>query len=123
MGNEFDRNGWAVRVGGSTLNGLFTRNNFIDNTFDVTTNSQDPSTKFEGNYWNSYKGYDLDRNGVGDVPHSPVRLFAVIVERNPQSIVLMHSALVSLLDAIERAMPTLTPPLFVDPKPAMRKLG
>ena len=123
VANEFDRNGWAVRVGGSTLNGLFTRNNFIDNTFDVTTNSQDPSTRFEGNYWNSYKGYDLDRDGIGDVPHSPVRLFAVIVERNPQSIVLMRSALVSLLDAIERAMPSLTPPMFVDPKPAMRKLA
>ena len=83
IGNDFNRNGWAVRVGGSTLNGLFTANNFVDNTFDVTTNSQDPSTKFEGNYWSSYKGYDLDRNGIGDVPHAPVRLFAVIVERNP----------------------------------------
>jgi nitrous oxidase accessory protein len=123
LNNEFDRNGWAVRVGGSTLNGLFSANNFIDNTFDVTTNSQDPSTKFEGNYWNSYKGYDLNRDGIGDIPHAPVRLFAVIVERNPQSIVLMRSALVSLLDAIERAMPSLTPPLFVDPKPSMRKLG
>jgi nitrous oxidase accessory protein len=122
-GNDFNRNGWAVRVGGSTLNGLFTANNFVDNTFDVTTNSQDPSTKFEGNYWNSYKGYDLDHNGIGDVPHAPVRLFAVIVERSPQAIVLMRSALVSILDMAERAMPSLTPALFVDPKPAMRKLG
>lgn len=123
IGNEFDRNGWAVRVGGSTLNGFFTANNFVDNTFDVTTNSQDPSTRFEGNYWNSYRGYDLDRDGTGDIPHAPVRLFAVIVERNPQSIVLMRSALVVLLDAIERAMPSLTPPLFVDPRPSMKRFG
>jgi nitrous oxidase accessory protein len=122
-GNDFNRNGWAVRVGGSTLNGLFTGNNFVDNTFDVTTNSQDPSTKFEGNYWNAYKGYDLDRNGIGDVPHAPVRLFAVIVEKNPQSIVLMRSALVSILDMAERAMPSLTPALFVDARPAMKRLG
>jgi nitrous oxidase accessory protein len=122
-GNDFNRNGWAVRVGGSTLNGLFTANNFVDNTFDVTTNSQDPSTKFEGNYWNAYKGYDLDRNGIGDVPHAPVRLFAVIVEKNPQSIVLMRSALVSILDMAERAMPSLTPALFVDARPAMKRLG
>lgn len=123
IGNDFNRNGWAVRVGGSTLNGLFTANNFVDNTFDVTTNSQDPSTKFEGNYWSSYKGYDLDRNGIGDVPHAPVRLFAVIVERNPQSIVLMRSALVSILDMAERAMPSLTPALFVDPRPMMKRPG
>jgi nitrous oxidase accessory protein len=123
VGNDFNRNGWAVRVGGSTLNGLFTANNFVDNTFDVTTNSQDPSTKFDGNYWNSYKGYDLDRDGIGDVPHAPVRLFAVIVERNPQSIVLMRSALVSILDMAERAMPSLTPALFVDPRPVMKRIG
>lgn len=122
-GNDFNRNGWAVKVGGSTLNGFFSANNFSDNTFDVTTNSQDPSTRFEGNYWSSYKGYDLDRDGVGDVPHAPVRLFAVIVERTPQAILLMRSALVSLLDAAERAIPSLTPVLFVDPKPSMGRLG
>ena len=119
--NDFNRNGWAVRVGGSTLNGFFSRNNFVDNTFDVTTNSQAPSTRFEANYWSSYRGYDLDRDGIGDIPHAPVRLFAVIVERSPQAIVLMRSALVALLDAAERAMPSLTPALFVDSKPSMRK--
>jgi nitrous oxidase accessory protein len=122
-GNTFDRNGWAVRVGGSTLNGLFTANNFVDNTFDVTTNSQAPSTRFEGNYWSSYKGYDLNRDGVGDIPHAPVRLFAVIVEHNPQAIMLMRSALAALLDAAERVMPTLTPALFVDPRPLTKRLS
>jgi len=120
-GNDFNRNGWAVKVGGSTLNGLFTANNFVDNTFDVTTNSQAPSTRFEGNFWSSYKGYDLNRDGVGDIPHAPVRLFAVIVEHNPQAIVLMRSALAALLDAAERMMPTLTPMLFVDPRPLTRR--
>jgi len=123
IGNDFNRNGWAVKVGGSTVDGFFSENNFVDNTFDVTTNSHDPSTKFEGNYWNSYKGYDLDRDGIGDIPYAPVRLFAVILERTPQAIVLMRSALVSLLDAAERAMPSLTPELFVDPRPSMRRLG
>jgi len=123
IGNSFMRNGWAVKVAGSTQNGLFAANNFVGNTFDVATNSSEPSTKFEGNFWDAYRGYDLDRDGVGDVPHPPVRLFSMIVERNPQAIVLMRSALVSLLDAAERAMPSLTPELFVDPRPAMRRFG
>jgi len=122
IGNDFNRNGWAVKVGGSTLDGLFTANNFLDNTFDVSTNSQAPSTKFEGNYWSSYKGYDLNRDGIGDVPHAPVRLFAVIVERNPQAILLMRSALTTLLDAAERMMPSLTPALFVDPRPYTKRI-
>ncbi|HEX6574951.1 MAG TPA: nitrous oxide reductase family maturation protein NosD [Gemmatimonadaceae bacterium] len=121
--NEFRRNGWGVKVGGSTIDGVFTRNNFIDNTFDVTTSSREPSTKFEGNFWSTYSGYDLDRDGIGDIPHPPVRLFAVILERSPQAIVLMRSILAGVLDAAERAMPALTPELFVDPRPSMRKVG
>lgn len=123
IGNDFRRNGWGVKVGGSTIDGQFTANNFVDNTFDVTTNSRSPSTKFEGNYWSSYSGYDLNRDGVGDIPHPPVRLFAVILERTPQAVVLMRSILAGVLDAAERAMPALTPELFVDPKPSMRRLG
>ena len=118
-GNVFDRNGWAVKVEGSTVDGRFTGNTFTGNTFDVTTNSSNPSTVFSGNFWDEYNGYDLDRDGVGDVPHSPVRLFAVIVERSPQSIILLRSAFVALLDAAERAIPSLTPRLFVDKSPLM----
>ena len=121
VGNTFADNGWAIKVVGSTLDGRFTGNTFTGNTFDVATNSSQPSSVFEANYWDEYKGYDLDRDGVGDVPHPPVRLFAVIVERTPQAIVLLRSALVSLLDAAERAMPSLTPRLFVDTRPLMRK--
>ncbi|MDO8501835.1 MAG: nitrous oxide reductase family maturation protein NosD [Gemmatimonadaceae bacterium] len=122
-GNTFIGNGWAVKVQGSTQNGRFEGNTFLDNTFDVATNSAQPSTVFEGNFWDAYRGYDLDRDGVGDVPHAPVRLFSMIVERNPQAIVLLRSTLVALLDAAERAMPSLTPQFFVDPKPAMRRPG
>ena len=118
-GNVFDRNGWALKVEGSTVDGRFTANTFTGNTFDVATNSSNPSTTFSGNFWDGYKGYDLDRDGIGDVPHSPVRLFAVIVERNPQSIILLRSLFVALLDAAERAIPSLTPRLFVDERPLM----
>jgi nitrous oxidase accessory protein len=123
VGNTFERNGWAIKVEGSTVDGRFSGNSFVGNTFDVTTNSRTPSSVFEGNYWDAYRGYDLDRNGIGDVPHAPVRLFAVIVERSPQAIVLLRSALVALLDAAEKAIPSLTPKLFVDPKPVMQRFA
>ena len=119
--NVFERNGWAIKVEGSTDGARFEANDFVGNTFDVSTSSNAPSSTFTGNYWDSYRGYDLNRDGVGDVPYPPVRLFAVIVARAPQAIILLRSELVAVLDAVERAMPSLTPELFVDPRPAMRR--
>jgi nitrous oxidase accessory protein len=119
--NVFERNGWAIKVAGSTDGARFENNDFIGNSFDVSSSSTSPSSTFTGNYWDSYRGYDLNRDGIGDVPHPPVRLFAVIVARAPQAIIMLRSGLASVLDAVERAMPSLTPEFFVDQRPAMRR--
>ena len=118
--NEFANNGWAVKLETSTIGGRFEKNNFRGNSFDVATNSREPSTEFSGNYWDSYRGYDLDRNGIGDVPHRPVRLFSVLVEHFQPALILMHSAFVELLDGAERVLPSLTPDALMDRAPAMR---
>ena len=120
--NDFIGNGWAVKLEASTQDGRFTRNNFIGNTFDVVTNSRELSTTFLGNYWDSYTGYDLDRDGVGDVPHRPVRLFSLLAARAEPALVLLRSAFVGVLDAAERVLPVLTPEALADPKPAMHRL-
>lgn len=119
--NVFERNGWAIKVAGSTGGARFEANDFLGNSFDVSSSSTSPSSTFTGNYWDSYRGYDLNRDGIGDVPHPPVRLFAVIVAKAPQAIILLRSGLASVLDTVERAMPSLTPELFVDQRPAMRR--
>jgi nitrous oxidase accessory protein len=120
--NEFIGNGWAVKLDASTVDGRFERNNFSGNSFDLTTNSRSPSTTFAGNYWDGYRGYDLNHDGVGDVPHRPVRLFSLLVEHNAPALILMRSAFVELLDGAERLIPTLTPDALVDATPAMRKI-
>ena len=122
-GNVFADNGWAVRLDASTLDARFTANDFIGNTFDVATNSREHSSSFAGNYWDEYAGYDLDRDGTGDVPHHPVRLFSLVVERHSPSIALLRSAFVTLLDTAERALPSLTPETLVDAKPRMRRIS
>jgi nitrous oxidase accessory protein len=119
--NEFVDNGWAVKLDASTLDGRFEHNDFLGNSFDVATNSRSPSTTFAGNYWDGYRGYDLDRNGVGDVPHRPVRLFSLLVEHHQPALILMRSAFADLLDGAERILPSLTPETLVDSTPAMRR--
>ena len=99
-----------------------THNNFVANTFDIAANSREPSTVLAGNYWDAYRGYDLDRNGVGDVPFRPVRLFSMIVERHEPALILLRSAFVQLLDAAERVIPAMTPTTLADASPSMRRL-
>lgn len=119
--NVFERNGRAVHVLASTQDASFTGNVFAANTFDVATNSRGSGNRFAGNYWDEYRGYDLDRDGTGDVPHHPVRLFSMIVAANEPALVLLHSPIASVLDAAERAFPTLTPEALTDSTPRMRR--
>jgi len=119
--NDFVGNGWAIKLMSSTFGGRFERNDFLSNTFDVATNARQSDNAFLGNYFDGYQGYDLDRDGVGDVPHRPVRLFSVIVERNPPALILLRSFFVGLLETAERVIPALTPESLVDSRPAMRR--
>lgn len=120
--NEFLRNGWAVRIMANSRDSRFVDNSFIDNTFDVTTNSRQNFNTFRGNYWSRYQGYDLTGDGFGDVPHRPVRLFALIVERNPVALMLLRGVFVELLDLAERVVPVLTPETLVDERPRMKEV-
>lgn len=117
--NRFHGNGWAVRILANAEDNVFTGNAFAGNTFDVATNSRRSYSTFDGNYWDAYRGYDRDRDGIGDVPHRPVRLFSLITERNEPSLILLRSFVVQLLDAAESLVPALTPATLVDARPRM----
>lgn len=122
-GNTFADNGWAVRLMANVQDGRFERNDFAGNTFDVATNGDADAAAFAGNYWGDYRGWDLDRDGRGDVPFRPVRLFSVLVGRYEPALVLQRSFFVGLLDAAERALPALTPAALADAHPAMRPVA
>ena len=119
--NHFERNGWGLRLYASTQDASFTDNVFAGNTFDVATNSRGSSSRFANNYWDEYRGYDIDHDGRGDVPHRPVRLFSMIVAANEPSLILLRSPIQSVLDGAERAFPTLTPETLADASPRMRR--
>ena len=120
--NEFRNNGWAFKVLGSCMDNSITANNFIDNTFDIATNSSRNYNTFEGNYWSDYAGYDLDKDGIGDVPYRPVKLFSYIVTRTETSIILLRSLFVDIINFAEKVTPVFTPETLVDNQPLMRPL-
>jgi nitrous oxidase accessory protein len=118
--NLFEKNGWAVRLMANSMDNTFSKNNFVANTFEIATNSSRNYNTFSGNYWSRYKGYDLNRDGIGDVPHHPVTLFSALIEKNPTALLLLHSFLIDILDASEKVFPSLTPEALTDNTPRMR---
>lgn len=118
--NLFKGNGWAIKVQASCEDNYFHHNNFISNSFDVGTNGTMVLNTFSNNYWDKYEGYDMNKDGVGDVTYHPVSMYSMIVEENPSSLVLLRSFMVNLLDKAEKAIPTLTPENLVDEKPMIK---
>ncbi len=118
--NVFRLNGWALRLFANAIDCDFRGNTFAGNTFDVSTNGSLIPNTMNGNYWDRYAGYDLDRDGYGDVPHRPLGFFTLLVEMQPYAMVFSRSLFVSLLDRAERLIPSLTPESMKDDKPLMR---
>lgn len=118
--NIFRSNGWAVKIQASCEDNNFHENNFIGNSFDVATNGTMVLNTFNNNYWDKYDGYDINKNGTGDVPYHPVSLYSMIVEQNPYTLMLYRSFTTQLLDKAEKAIPGLTPENLADNKPAMK---
>lgn len=120
--NVFKGNGWAVQMSGGCLDNEFTQNNFIGNTLDLVVNSRINNNTFNGNFWSEYNGYDLDRDGVGDVPHRPVKLYSYVLAQAPESIVLLRSFFIDLLNFSEKVSPVFTPENVLDQYPLMQAI-
>lgn len=120
--NSFESNGWGMKIQASCMENEIVNNNFLKNTFDISTNGSLVLNTFNENYWDKYEGYDLDKDGMGDVPYHPLSLFAVLTENTPSSMLLYRSFMITLLDKSEKVLPSITPDNFVDNKPLMKSL-
>ncbi len=119
--NEFTSNGWALKSRGACYGNHFLKNNFLNNSFDLSYNSALNDNIFEGNFWSDYSGYDLDKDGVGDIPYRPVKLFSYVANRTPEAIILLRSLFIDIVDFSEKVSPVFTPENLIDPSPSMKK--
>ncbi|MFC5048456.1 nitrous oxide reductase family maturation protein NosD [Aquimarina hainanensis] len=120
--NNFITNGWAIKVRGACYTNTFTHNNFLYNSFDISYNSKLNDNLFDKNYWSNYTGYDLDKNNIGDVGYRPVKLFSYIVNRTPETIILLRSLFIDIIDFSEKVSPVFTPDKLIDQHPLMKKV-
>ncbi len=120
LNNDFVNNGWAMKVSGGCLNNQVSKNNFISNSFDLSLNSSAYENSIDGNYWSEYSGYDLNRDGVGDIPHRPIKLFNYVLKKTPEAIVLMRSLFIDIINFSEKVSPVFTPANVLDNQPSMK---
>lgn len=120
--NIFGSNGWGMKIQASCMDNEIVNNNYLKNTFDISTNGSLVLNTFNSNYWDKYEGYDLNRDKIGDVPYHPLSLFAVLTESNPSTMLLYRSFMISLLDKSEKVLPSITPDNFIDKTPLMKAL-
>ncbi|MBM2814168.1 MAG: nosD [Ignavibacteria bacterium] len=118
--NTFEKNGWALKILANCTDNTFIKNNFIGNTFDAAATSGYGKNIFLGNYWSRYKGYDINKDGAGDIPYCPVTLFSFLAEKFQYSVLLLHSLFVEALDIAEQIFPSVTPKYYIDTAPSMR---
>ena len=118
--NIFESNGWGMKIQASCMENEIVNNNYLKNTFDISTNGSLVLNTFNTNYWDKYEGYDLDKNGIGDVHYTPVSLYSVIIEKMPYSILLYRSLMVYLLDRSEKVLPGVDESRIKDHKPLMK---
>jgi nitrous oxidase accessory protein len=91
-GNVFDGNGMHVRTDGDgTLRGA----------------------RFAGNFFDDYAGFDLDGDGIGDVPYELRALSAELTSRHPDLRFFRGLPALDLVDAAGRLFPLFPPALVV----------
>ncbi len=117
--NNFIKNGFAMRMQASCNENSVDANNFIANTFDVSTNGSLMLNKLFKNYWDKYEGYDLNKDGTGDVPYRPVSLYSMIIETTPVASMFLRSFIVNIMDRAEKALPVIIPEQMKDDVPVM----
>ncbi len=105
----------------------FTDNAFIENLQQVAVigtgdfGGNDFTINGRGNYWSDYAGFDLNGDGLGDLPYEAASLFDNLIEREPMMRLFLHSPAQQAIDLAARAFPAVRPrPRFADAAPLMQ---
>ncbi len=124
VGNDIVDSDLAIQLNGGCDENLFTKNNFIGNLSQLLLDTSDRSTRWSesgrGNYWSSYRGYDLNRDGIGDLPYEIQNVFQQLEGRHPEVRFYVLSPAARILEVAERALPILAQRDAVDSHPLQR---
>jgi nitrous oxidase accessory protein len=121
-GNVFRFSDAAVIFHGVAARNTFRANSFRDNGTVVRVEGRGDAREatWRGNDYDDYAGYDLDGDGVGDLPYEVRSLSSTLETRRPALAFFRGGVAMALVELAGEALPLLRPTtLMVDPVPRM----
>jgi nitrous oxidase accessory protein len=126
MNNDVFDNDLAIQMNGGSEGNIFEANNFVNNLSELLLDVTDRETMWSGadggNHWSSYRGYDLDGDGIGDVPFDIQNVFQVMEGSVPEVRYYLLSPAAAILEVAERTLPILKFGEAVDEQPIIRPI-
>ena len=124
VNNYIALNDIAVQVFASALQDSLTDNNFVGNLTEVQAIGNPKETAFNsdraGNYWESYHGYDLNDDGIGDIAYKLTDAFESLEADYPQLRLYLTSPAARAIRVAEDAFPIVRTVKVYDAHPLMR---
>ena len=73
----------------------------------------------QGNYWSDNTAFDLDGDGIADLPYRPNNILDQVLWRAPNAKILINSPAAQLLKYAQQQFPAIHPGGVVDSYPLM----
>lgn len=118
--NEIAFNGAGVTFHFTLADNHFRRNRFLGNMVPVMVESRGHArfSHWEGNYWDTYEGFDRDGDGRGDTPFEHFLYADKLWMDAPNVKFFYGSPVMAVLDFLEQLAPFSTPvKVLSDPRP------
>lgn len=112
----------GVVMHGSERRNLFRRNDFreLQSLARVEGRSDPRGVTWSENHFDEYAGYDLDRDGFGDVPYEFRSIDSLLAGTHPELAFFRGTPALNLAEAITRIVPLFQPQAVAkDPRPRM----
>jgi len=108
-------NGIGIRFLANWKDNIFKNNHFKANISQIIVAGGKTANRneWQGNYWDNYEGFDLDNNNIGDTPHDIYAYADRIWQDVPGAQFYKGSAMLELIDFLERLAPFSEPDLLV----------
>lgn len=122
-GNTFALCETAIASLGSAANNAFEDNTLRDNQTQVRVEESGDmmAARWTRNYFDDYQGYDLNRDGFGDIPYELRSLSGEMIGERPELSFFRGTAALGVIEAMSKVLPLFEArPVLVDGHPRMR---